>query len=180
MISNRTLLPSGAAESVRWNIATMELGALVCTARNPACGQCPLVDRCAWVAAGSPPDDGPPRRGQAWAGTDRQARGRLLDVLRGSSSAVPRAALDLAWERDPMLRELLHGLAISWIDTDDEPVENDAGLAIGSRRIPRSSLPLPGSHNAQNAAAAIATARALSAMASASRARSAGGVAGGS
>ncbi|MXI63743.1 A/G-specific adenine glycosylase, partial [Mycobacterium tuberculosis] len=65
------LLPAGAAESVRWNISTMELGALVCTARNPACGQCPLVDPCAWVAAGSPPDDGPPRRGQAWAGTDR-------------------------------------------------------------------------------------------------------------
>lgn len=84
------LLPAGTAESVRWNIATMELGALVCTARNPACGQCPLVDRCAWVAAGFPPDDGPPRRGQAWAGTDRQARGRIVQALRDAAGPLSR------------------------------------------------------------------------------------------
>ena len=31
---------------------------------------------------GGAPHAGPPRRGQSYAGTDRQCRGRLLDVLR--------------------------------------------------------------------------------------------------
>ncbi|WP_374928548.1 A/G-specific adenine glycosylase [Kytococcus sedentarius] len=84
------LLPADAAESVRWNVSTMELGALVCTARNPSCGHCPLVDQCAWVAAGSPPDDGPPRRTQAWAGTDRQARGRIVQALRDADGPLSR------------------------------------------------------------------------------------------
>lgn len=67
----------------------------------------------------------------------------------------------LAWDRDPMLHQLLDGLAISWIDTEDDPVENEDGLAIGSRRVPRSSIPLPGSHNARNATFAAALAGAL-------------------
>ena len=43
-------------------------------------------------------DAGPPRRGQAWAGTDRQCRGRLLAVLRESADPVPKAELDLVWD----------------------------------------------------------------------------------
>ena len=60
----------------------MELGALVCTARN---ARAPLPDRRAVrLAAGrQPAHDGPPRRGQTYAGTDRQVRGKLLAVLRG-------------------------------------------------------------------------------------------------
>lgn len=75
----------------------MELGALVCTARAPRCVSCPLVDRCAWVAAGSPPDDGPPRRGQAWEGTDRQCRGRMLQALREADGPLTGAALQALW-----------------------------------------------------------------------------------
>ena len=62
----------------------MELGALVCVAGTPRCGACPVRDRCAWRLAGSPAHDGPPRRVQKFAGTDRQVRGRLLDVLRAA------------------------------------------------------------------------------------------------
>ena len=40
--------------------------------------------------AGSPPYDGPPRRVQKFAGTDRQVRGRLLDVLRAAHGPVAR------------------------------------------------------------------------------------------
>ena len=95
------LLPADPALAVRWNEGVMELGALVCTARSPRCAQCPLADRCRWRLAGSPPDaDAPRRRTQAWHGTDRQARGRLMARLR----AVPDGA-DLAEE------ELLAGLA---------------------------------------------------------------------
>jgi len=85
-------------DAARWAAATMELGALLCTARSPRCGGCPIDDRCAWNVAGQPGHAGPPRRGQAYAGTDRQVRGRLLDVLRAEDSPVAKAALDAAWD----------------------------------------------------------------------------------
>ena len=69
---------------MRFSVAAMELGALVCVAGTPRCGVCPVRDRCAWRLAGYPPADGPPRRVQKFAGTDRQVRGRLLDVLPGA------------------------------------------------------------------------------------------------
>jgi A/G-specific adenine glycosylase len=48
------LPPSSRGEpgSAAWNEGLMELGALVCTARSPACGVCPLRARCAAHAAG--------------------------------------------------------------------------------------------------------------------------------
>jgi A/G-specific adenine glycosylase len=81
----------------------MELGALVCVARAPRCAACPIVDRCAWVRAGSPAYTGTAARPQRFTGTDRQVRGRLLDVLRASPGPVGRSALDLAWG-DPVQR----------------------------------------------------------------------------
>jgi A/G-specific adenine glycosylase len=90
------LLPERDAH--RWAAATMELGAVVCTAKSPRCGACPIEDRCAWNIAGRPTHAGPPRRGQAYAGTDRQVRGRLMDVLRAADSPVTKEALDAAWD----------------------------------------------------------------------------------
>lgn len=81
----------------RWAAATMELGAIVCTARSPRCEECPVADLCRWRAAGYPAYDGPVRRGQAWEGTDRQCRGRLMAVLRDATGPVPKARLDLVW-----------------------------------------------------------------------------------
>lgn len=91
------LLPDDAATAATWAVAVMELGALVCTAAAPRCGACPIADRCAWRAAGHPAYDGPARRAQAWAGTDRQCRGRLLAVLRDSDGPVHRSALEAVW-----------------------------------------------------------------------------------
>lgn len=87
-----------------FSVALMELGATVCTARAPRCGLCPL-DRCAWRDAGHPPAQGPARRAQTYAGTDRQVRGRLLDVLRANDSPVTRADLDVAWLTDTAQRD---------------------------------------------------------------------------
>jgi A/G-specific adenine glycosylase len=87
-----------------FSAALMELGATVCTARTPRCGSCPLR-ACAWRGAGYPPAAGPARRPQRYAGTDRQVRGRLLDVLRANDSPVPRAQLDLAWLTDTAQRD---------------------------------------------------------------------------
>ncbi|WP_307085914.1 A/G-specific adenine glycosylase [Arthrobacter agilis] len=86
------LLPEDDALSVRWNAAVMELGAVVCTARSPLCDACPVLDACAWVAAGRPAPDYVPK-GQAWAGTDRQVRGAIVAVLRDAHAPVPRSVL---------------------------------------------------------------------------------------
>jgi A/G-specific adenine glycosylase len=91
-----SLVPQDPATSATWNVAVMELGALVCQARAPRCGECPVEDLCAWVAAGRPAHDGPPRRGQAWHGTDRQVRGAILQQLRDGRGSVGRAALATA------------------------------------------------------------------------------------
>jgi A/G-specific adenine glycosylase len=72
-----------------WNVAVMELGALVCAARGPRCEACPVADLCAWNLAGRPAHEGPPRRGQAWHGTDRQVRGALLHRLREAHRELP-------------------------------------------------------------------------------------------
>ncbi|MEE6274318.1 A/G-specific adenine glycosylase [Georgenia wangjunii] len=83
------LVPEEAEESARWNAAVMELGALVCTARSPDCGACPVSAGCRWLAAGRPADaHAARRRQQPWEGTDRQVRGRLMAVLR----ALPAGA----------------------------------------------------------------------------------------
>jgi A/G-specific adenine glycosylase len=90
------LVPSDPPVAATWAVAAMELGAVVCTARSPRCGDCPVTDVCAWQRAGRPAYDGPPRRAQAWHGTDRQARGALMAVLRASPVPVPRSALEEA------------------------------------------------------------------------------------
>lgn len=59
---------------------------------------------CAWRAAGRPSYTGPRRPVQGFAGTDRQVRGLLLDVLRGADDPVERAALDVVWP-DAVQRE---------------------------------------------------------------------------
>ncbi|MHA7263028.1 HhH-GPD family protein [Arthrobacter sp. TMN-37] len=86
------LLPAEPAESVRWNAAVMELGALVCTARSPQCASCPVRGACVWLVAGRPPAEYVPK-GQAWAGTDRQVRGAILAVLREAEGPVGKELL---------------------------------------------------------------------------------------
>jgi len=104
------LLPDSDSDSATWSIALMELGALVCTASRPRCAACPVADRCAWRLAGSPAYDGPPRRGQAWAGTDRQCRGRLMGVLRESDEPVPESRLARTWDEADQRTRCLAGL----------------------------------------------------------------------
>ncbi|HEY4006203.1 MAG TPA: A/G-specific adenine glycosylase [Pseudonocardia sp.] len=105
------LLPVDESTAARFSAALMELGAVRCTARRPACAGCPAVSVCAWQLGGRPEYTGPSRPVQRFAGTDRQVRGRLLDVLRGAQGPVPRAALDAAWsdsaQRDRCLFSLL-------------------------------------------------------------------------
>lgn len=99
-----SLLPPLPSVAARWGVAVMELGALVCTARSPRCADCPIAGQCAWRLAGRPAYDGPPRRAQTYAGTDRQVRGKLLAVLRDSTEPVAKSALDAVWN-DHVQRE---------------------------------------------------------------------------
>lgn len=86
----------------RFSAALMELGALVCTAKNPDCAACPIKASCTWQLAGCPePSEEETARAkkrvQKFTGTDRQVRGLLLDVLRGSPHPVAQADLDAVW-----------------------------------------------------------------------------------
>jgi A/G-specific adenine glycosylase len=105
------LLPAEVAEAAKYSAALMELGALICTARSPSCVDCPVLGTCAWQHAGRPAYAGPVKAVQRFAGTDRQVRGRLLDVLRGAPGPVGRPLLDAAWadpgQRDRCLDSLL-------------------------------------------------------------------------
>ncbi|MBS2939694.1 A/G-specific adenine glycosylase [Nocardioides sp. J2M5] len=115
-----SLLPDDEATAATWAVATMELGALVCTARQPSCGACPVADLCAWRGAGFPAYDGPPRRGQAWAGTDRQCRGRIMALAREADS-VGAAQVEAAWPQAEQRERCLAGLVADGLLTQIIP-----------------------------------------------------------
>jgi A/G-specific adenine glycosylase len=102
------LLPRQPGKAARASIAFMELGALICTARAPSCADCPLRTVCAWHRAGRPPEVGPRRRSQGYAGTDRQARGVLMALAR--TAPVHASALADAWPDQVQLSRALAGL----------------------------------------------------------------------
>lgn len=95
------LVPPG--RSWAWNQAMVDLGATVCTRREPHCGSCPLAGACGWRAAGAVPDPAaPPSRQSAFAGSDRQGRGRLVDALVRSGAIPPESLAACAgWPDDP-------------------------------------------------------------------------------
>lgn len=106
------LLPDDEKAASTISVGLMELGAVVCTARAPRCGICPARSACAWQAAGRPAYTGPRKPVQGFAGTDRQVRGRLLDVLRAAHEPVERVALDAAWPDHAQRDRCLHSLLV--------------------------------------------------------------------
>jgi A/G-specific adenine glycosylase len=66
-------------------LALMDLGALVCTPRAPACATCPLYGTC---AARGPLADERRSRQAPFAGSFRERRGRVLAALRVAPTAV--------------------------------------------------------------------------------------------
>ena len=91
-----------------WAAATMELGALVCTSRNPRCDQCPLISICKWKAAGYPTSD-QPRKTQTWHGTDRQCRGVIVQALRENASLSTKEIHKL-WNEESQVEKALSTL----------------------------------------------------------------------
>ena len=106
--------------SWEWNQLLMDLGARVCTARSPRCDECPVASTCAWRRAGG--EDPAPRSFHTskpqgrFDGSDRQARGRLMNAVvkrpvdRRSAPGVMGLADDVqraARLIDDLLREVL-------------------------------------------------------------------------
>jgi A/G-specific adenine glycosylase len=105
------LLPDDGERAATFSVALMELGALICRARAPQCSQCPVADHCAWRQAGYPPSALPPRRGQGYEGTDRQARGAVLAILRAQPGPAHLEQLRAAWPDVVQLARALDSLA---------------------------------------------------------------------
>jgi A/G-specific adenine glycosylase len=122
-------MPTDPDDAVTWNVAAMEIGALVCTARSPRCGICPVADVCSWNRTGRPAYAGAIRRGQAWHGTDRQARGALLALLRAAAGPVSATDLAQVWTGDSQRMRCLDSLVADGLV---EPLAGDR------YRLPRS------------------------------------------
>ncbi|MFI6074988.1 A/G-specific adenine glycosylase [Actinoplanes sp. NPDC051343] len=110
LVAVEELLPADVKRAARAGIAFMEIGAVLCTARAPRCAHCPFEAVCAWRRSGSPALGGPSRKPQRYAGTDRQVRGLLLEVLRHATGPVPRQRLDMVWTDDVQRARALAGL----------------------------------------------------------------------
>ncbi|QBI19268.1 A/G-specific adenine glycosylase [Egibacter rhizosphaerae] len=119
-----------------WSHALMDLGARYCTARRPVCGSCPVATQCAWRAAGWPDPD-PARASSvragpqdAFAGSDRYCRGRIVDALRraplDASEVAATAGLEDAPER---LERIVVGLVRDGLAVRDE----HGGLCLPGR-----------------------------------------------
>jgi A/G-specific adenine glycosylase len=110
-------LPGNGSSASRWAVASMELGALICTARAPRCEACPISEICRWRRSGLPISANPHGR-QSYQGTDRQCRGALLAAIRGADEPLPVDELAASWpetgQRDRALASLLaDGLVVS-------------------------------------------------------------------
>ncbi len=131
-------VPRATPPSVVWNQSVMELGALVCTAKNPLCEQCPVSDDCAFLAAGRPGlGERRTRPRQRFEGTDRQVRGIVLKALRelpaesvGSQDpdSLPRERVEALWRDHVQLDACIAGL------DEDGLIEI---LPDGALRLPR-------------------------------------------
>jgi A/G-specific adenine glycosylase len=128
-----SLLPADDEAAATASVALMELGALVCTARAPRCDACPVAGRCAWLARGRPALSAPVKRPQAYAGTDRQVRGRLLAVLRDADGPVEADLLEQVWDEPVQRARALDGLVADGL-VDPLP---DGRFALPTRPVAR-------------------------------------------
>lgn len=104
--SREALIPSEKAHV--WAAATMELGALICTAKNPRCQICPVKNQCKWSALGYPKSERISKR-QSWHGTDRQCRGKIVQALRESIS-LTEGEIKKLWQEDSQVEKALQTL----------------------------------------------------------------------
>jgi len=93
-----------------WAAATMELGALVCTSKNPTCEFCPIIGQCNWRKNGYPKTD-LVRKSQDWHGTDRKCRGTIVQALRENES-LTESAIKKLWPDESQVEKALKTLLV--------------------------------------------------------------------
>jgi A/G-specific adenine glycosylase len=99
------LVPAGRGWA--YNQAVLDLGATVCTSRRPRCEVCPARPACAWAAGGRAAPDpaagsgGTSARQSAFAGSNREGRGRLVRALRSGPVPAALIAVTAGWPDDP-------------------------------------------------------------------------------
>ena len=129
----------------RWNQGIMELGATVCSKRSPACGTCPVAAGCAWRGDGPDPADGSAgvsRPQAAFAGSDRQLRGLVIDVLLGGRRRETEVGDLMGIGDDDRRRRVVDGLVADGLnervgeqlqlpgDRQDGPVSEASNASI--------------------------------------------------
>ena len=88
-----------------WAAATMELGAVVCTSKNPKCELCPVSALCNWRILGYPKTE-LTRKSQSWHGTDRKCRGTIVQALRENNS-LTESAIKKLWPDESQVEKAL-------------------------------------------------------------------------
>ena len=86
----------------------MELGALVCTSKNPSCELCPIIAQCNWRKNGYPKTE-LVRKSQDWHGTDRKCRGTIVQALRDNES-LTESAIKKLWADESQVEKALKTL----------------------------------------------------------------------
>ncbi len=92
-----------AGDGWAWNQGLLDLGALRCRPVDPACTGCPVRRTCAWARAGRPEPDPATRsagvsvRQAPFAGSARQARGRLVRALGDGPVGLDEVADRVGW-----------------------------------------------------------------------------------
>jgi A/G-specific adenine glycosylase len=104
--SRLAILPSRNADN--WAAATMELGALICTSKNPSCNDCPIISQCKWRKNGYPQTE-LVRKSQDWHGTDRKCRGTIVQALRENES-LTLSAIKKLWPEESQVEKALETL----------------------------------------------------------------------
>ena len=92
----RSFLPQ--ADVFTWNQALMDLGGLVCTARSPKCGECPVSAECrsAFSKAFLLKEDRKKKNEPAWRGIPRRLyRGKILKMLHHHAFTAEETAAQL-------------------------------------------------------------------------------------
>jgi A/G-specific adenine glycosylase len=86
-------------DSDLWHHALMDVGATICTARDPKCAECPLTTRCRF-ASGSAPVAAAARhttsaqRPAKFKDSDRRIRGAIMRALVGAEAGLTIRALE--------------------------------------------------------------------------------------
>jgi A/G-specific adenine glycosylase len=104
--SRLSILPRVNADN--WAAATMELGALICTSKNPSCNDCPVISQCKWRKNGYPQTE-LVRKSQDWHGTDRKCRGTVVQALRENES-LTLSAIKKLWPEESQVEKALETL----------------------------------------------------------------------